>query len=228
MSNIWDQLITLQNNLISKFEIYGEEYTEPGMNQFNKPGWINRTWKSEIFRRAHIDVVDARQTRSLWMMHCCIFPHLDNSGPIFGLDVIAGKNKVTGFFHDFSPTVDKNNELISLFKIVSENQNWKKERELPNWAKEIFSTSMIAVGNINTIDELTRLITIGLANCDDWLEMITQSANSCSVDDGKIAQNKYAFYQKQNPHTPKVMASLGLNESDIQTFIQESLFPDIR
>jgi hypothetical protein len=30
-----------------------------------------------------------------------------------------------------------------------------------------------------------------------------------------------------NPHTPRVMASLGLNEEDVRVFIQECLFPEI-
>jgi hypothetical protein len=41
-------------------------------------------------------------------------------------------------------------------------------------------------------------------------------------------QNYYAQNQKQNPHTPRVMVSLGLSEDDVQHFIQECLFPEIR
>ena len=40
-------------------------------------------------------------------------------------------------------------------------------------------------------------------------------------------QNYYCENQKQNPHTPKVMASLGLNEEDIRVFIEKCLFPEI-
>ena len=41
-------------------------------------------------------------------------------------------------------------------------------------------------------------------------------------------QNYYAQNQKQNPHTPKVMVSLGLSEEDVRAFIQDCLFPEIR
>ena len=44
----------------------------------------------------------------------------------------------------------------------------------------------------------------------------------------KDAQNYYAQNQKMNPHTPKVMVSLGLSEEDVQVFIQDCLFPEIR
>jgi hypothetical protein len=104
MSYIWDTLIDCKEQIIKEFDARGTEIQEEGMSQFNQPdnGWINRVWKTEDCRRCHIDVVDARESKGLWMMHVCIFPNLDNNGPIYGFDVIAGKNKMTGAFHDFS------------------------------------------------------------------------------------------------------------------------------
>ena len=100
-----------------EFDSRGEEIQEEGMAQFNQPdnGWINRVWQTEDCRRCHIDVVDARESKGLWMMHVCIFPNLDNNGPIYGFDVIAGKNKITGAFHDFSPLLKKNHPLTEWF-----------------------------------------------------------------------------------------------------------------
>ena len=104
MSIIWDTLIDCKEQIIKEFDSRGKEIQEEGMAQFNQPdnGWINRVWQTEDCRRCHIDVVDARESKGLWMMHVCIFPNLDNNGPIYGFDVIAGKNKMTGAFHDFS------------------------------------------------------------------------------------------------------------------------------
>ena len=48
------------------------------------------------------------------------------------------------------------------------------------------------------------------------------------VADTTFEQNYYAQNQKQNPHTPKVMTSLGLAEEDVRIFIQECLFPEIQ
>ncbi len=92
MSAVWSKLIEIQNLLTKKFNESGIESFEPGMERFNQPGWVNRVWTSSNYRRAHIDVVDARSTKGLWMMHCCVFPHIHNPAPIFGFDVIAGKN----------------------------------------------------------------------------------------------------------------------------------------
>jgi hypothetical protein len=71
LSIIWNQLIDCQNKIIELFDHYAEEYVEEGLADFNNPdsGWINRTWHSKSVRRAHIDVVDARDTKGLWMMH---------------------------------------------------------------------------------------------------------------------------------------------------------------
>src|SRR5210317_407972 len=96
MSKVWDSLIKLKDEYIDLFESVGEEYEEDGLGRFNHSdgSWVNRVWRSPDFRRAHVDVVDAREERGLWMMHVCIFPHLDSNAPIYGFDVIAGKNKM--------------------------------------------------------------------------------------------------------------------------------------
>ena len=100
---IWQRLIKCKDEIVNTLNASCKEYTETGMDRFNNPdyGWVNRTWKNKDIRRAHVDVVDVRETKGLWMMHVCLFPELTNGGPIYGFDVIAGKNKVTGAFHDF-------------------------------------------------------------------------------------------------------------------------------
>jgi hypothetical protein len=49
-----------------------------------------------------------------------------------------------------------------------------------------------------------------------------------TAESTKDQQNYYAQNQKQNPHTPKVMVSLGLSEDDVQMFIQDCLFPELK
>ena len=223
----WNTLILLQNKLEQAFDQSGTEISEPGMERFNQPGWVNRVWTSNDYRRAHVDVVDARATRGLWMMHCCVFPHLHNDGPIFGLDVIAGKHKITGFFHDYSPTTNFSHPMIKDFAQVAESTVWKKTRELPDWAKQIFTESMIAAGNINDSQELQNLFDFSNESITSYLMDIGNYNNLSDADAGRNAQNRYAHYQKQNPHTPKTMKALGLNEADVDLFVKECLFPDI-
>lgn len=226
VSNVWDTLIDIQHLLEKKFDETGTEIFEPGMDRFNQPGWVNRVWTSSSYRRAHIDVVDARATKGLWMMHCCVFPHTHNPSPIFGFDVIAGKNKITGCFIDYSPTYDKFHPMIDYFENEVGKYNWNKSRKLPDWAERIFSKSMVAAGNVSDPDELAQIASLAEILVNHYTECVVESNNE--VLDTTTYQNYYCDNQKQNPHTPKVMASLGLNEDDVAVFIQECLFPEIR
>lgn len=225
-SKVWDTLVEIQNLLEDSFSATGLESFEPGMERFNQPGWVNRVWTSNRYRRAHVDVVDARETKGLWMMHCCIFPHLHNPAPIFGFDVIAGKNKITGCFYDFSPTADKEHPLCDWFAHEVSNLEWRRERELPEWAKRIFSPSMVAAGNVQDESELAQIFDMAKIGVKTYLDSVADTNNK--VADTTWEQNYYAQNQKQNPHTPRVMTSLGLNEEDVRVFIQDCLFPEIR
>jgi hypothetical protein len=225
-SNVWDTLINIQQLLEEKFDQTGKKVFEPGMDRFNQPGWVNQVWTSDSYRRAHIDVVDARETKGLWMMHCCIFPHTHNPAPIYGFDVIAGKSKITGCFHDFSPAGDSDHNLIDWFAGEVGKLQWNKTRKLPDWAERIFTPCMIAAGNVQDPTELAQITDLVKVTTDVYLRHVGDTNNTAK--DTTAAQNYYAQNQKMNPHTPKVMASLGLNEDDVRVFIQECLFPEIR
>ncbi len=212
--------------LEKKFCETGVEVFEPGMDRFNQPGWINKVWSSDNYRRAHIDVVDARDTKGLWMMHCCVFPHTHNPAPIFGFDVVAGKNKITGCFIDYSPTGDKKHPMIEYFGEEVSRYEWNKKRALPEWAQRIFSEHMVAAGNVSDEHELDQIASLASILVNHYVETVEETNHT--VADTTFEQNYYAQNQKQNPHTPKVMVSLGLNEEDVQHFVQECLFPEIR
>jgi len=226
MSIVWDTLTEVENYFEMAFNEKGWLIHEPGIERFNQPGWVNMVWESDIYRRAHIDVVDARETKGLWMMHCCVFPHTDNPAPIFGFDVVAGKNKITGCFHDFSPAGDPNHPLITWFGEEVSRYEWNKKRPLPEWAQRIFTEHMVAAGNVSEQHELVQILGMARKTLDHYLENVGETRGHAV--DTKDAQNFYAQNQKQNPHTPKVMTSLGLNEQDVQIFVQECLFPEIR
>lgn len=225
-SKVWDTLIEIQHLLEDNFGRTGQEINEPGMERFNQPGWVNRVWSSDRYRRAHVDVVDARATKGLWMMHCCIFPHTHNPAPIFGFDVIAGKNKITGCFYDYSPAGDSEHPMLDWFADEAQKLEWVKTRKLPEWAERIFSVNMVAAANVSDEDELAQMTEMAKNGINHYLSTVAETNNTAK--DTTLAQNYYCENQKQNPHTPKVMVSLGLSEEDVQVFIQECLFPEIR
>jgi len=229
LSVIWDRLIHCQNEIIKIFDEYAQEIEEPGLDHFNKEdgSWINRVWANNSVRRAHIDVVDARESKGLWMMHVCCFPDLTNDAPIYGFDVIAGKNKMTGAFHDFSPSSNLDHPMIDGYKEAVEDFIPSKQRELPQWAKNIFTDKMLAAGNVRTEEEAVAIVDIALANLRAWFDEVPLSDGNGQTELVQAAQNYYCHNQQQNPHTPNVMKSLGLPEEDVEIFCRDMLFPKI-
>jgi hypothetical protein len=97
MPTVFQQLEAFASDLNRIFSQYEE------IDEGHRYSWPNSVYASNSFRRAHIDIVDARESKKLYMLHLCIFPHAYDPAPIFGFDIIAGPSKVTGAFHDFSP-----------------------------------------------------------------------------------------------------------------------------
>jgi hypothetical protein len=85
---------------------------------------------------------------------------------------------------------------------------------------------MVAAGNVSDEEELEQLTDLANTTIEHYLSTVADTNNT--VPDTTFEQNYYAQNQKCNPHTPKVMVSLGLSEEDVQHFIQDCLFPEIR
>jgi hypothetical protein len=215
---IFNRLIRASDNFLDALARKGVPVEED--HDFD---WPNYVFRSGLFRRAHLDVVDARDTKKLYMMHLCIFPHTNDPGPIYGFDLIAGPNKVTGAFHDFSPGYDKQHYMLDWFYNRVDGIEWSKKRELPQWAKNIFSGNMVAAGNINTMEELDEVLSLANQTLSYYLNNIGNLSDIDSTD----AQNWYCYNQRQNPHTPKVMESLGFNSETVERFISSCLFPTV-
>ena len=227
MSIIWDKLIECQNEIIKIFNENATEYQEPGLDHFNNSTWINRVWSNDSVRRAHIDVVDVRDTKGLWMMHCTVMPHLNNDAPIYGFDVIAGKNKMTGAFLDFSASATIDHPMMQGYADSVAEFIPSKKRELPEWAQNIFSDHMLAAGNVKSEEEACAIVDLALDNLRAYFAEVP---NYNGFGDSQLvtaAHNYYAHNQQQNPHTPRTMKSLGLPEEDVDLFCRDMLFPKI-
>lgn len=195
--------------------------------------WKNKVYTNAYVRRAHLDVIDATETKKLYMMHLCIFPKVYQPAPIYGLDLIAGPTKVTGAFHDFSPNGLESHPMLDWFEDQSSKLYWSKKRDLPPWAKEIFSENMIAAGNIQSEFELIEFMNFSINSLKYYLDSL-HLYNPDVVYETKLqkynyteSQNKYCKNQKLNPHTPKVLEALGFEKEEVNDFIHNCLFPEI-
>lgn len=219
MSTIFNRLHDASEYILRQLE-----YNCNRVDEHHEFTWPNHIFESDTIRRAHLDIVDMSLSKKLYMVHLCIFPHRNDSSPIFGFDLIAGPNKVTGAFHDFSPGYDKNHIMVEHFANTVQGLQWSKKRELPEWARNIFSKYMVAAGNITDVNELDTIIELVKGNLNYYLNNVGKTINDI---DSYPSQNYYCDNQRQNPHTPKVMESLGFERPIVNKFINECLFPAV-
>lgn len=220
MTHIWNRIEQLASQIENRFKETGEQYTESEHNY----DWYNKLYRSLKYRRAHIEIVDKRNSHGILILHSTIFPHFNDCSPIWGFDAIAGANKITGAFHDFSSAGDPRHEMIKWFFHRVKNLEWSKPRSLPEWAQQIFSPGMIAAGNISDEKEIDLLSETALDSLNYYLENvgITQESGA----DFHMAQNRYCYYQKQNPQVVRSMVSMGVPVQTITNFVDQILFPE--
>ena len=222
MSLVWDKIEALAKHLESKFDATGEPIKSAAVDDYK---WHNQLWSAPRYRRAHVELVDNRETHKIFILHCTVFPHFNDPSPIWGFDAVCGPNKITGAFCDFSPAGDPGHPMMRWFANEVLYYNWKRERNLPEWAQRIFSPSMVAAGNIQSGEELDNLCELATRTLDYYLKNVGNTQQDTA--DYHMAQNKYCRYQKQNPHVIKSMIRMGVEEDKMKRFVSEVLFPEV-
>jgi hypothetical protein len=187
--------------------------------------WHNTLYSSPRYRRAHIEIVDKRDSHSIYILHTTVFPHFNDPSPIFGFDAVCGKNKITGAFHDFSHAGDPTSFMWLWFNAQVHGLEWNKPRALPEWAKMIFSPAMVAAGNLQEETEVDQLCEIAKTTLDFYLSKVGHDQQSGA--DYHMAQNRYCHWQKQNPHVIRSMVSMGVPEPVMKRFVDTVLFPEV-
>jgi hypothetical protein len=220
MTAVWNKIEQLAQDIKSKFDATGEPIE--GSGDYD---WHNELWTSPRYRRAHIEIVDKRETHKIFILHCTIFPHFNDPSPIWGFDAVCGPNKITGAFCDFSSGGDSSHSMMRWFTGETNNYRWQKLRDLPEWAKHIFSPSMVAAGNVTEGEELDDLCQLALDSLDYYLKNVGNTQQDTA--DYHMAQNRYCRYQKQNPHVIRSMVSMGVEEHTMRKFVEEVLFPEV-
>lgn len=219
MTQVWDKIENLASTFIERFSATGTNYSSDNQN-----GWQNYLFQSPTYRRAHVEIVDFRNTHKIYILHTTVFAHYNDPSPIYGFDAVCGPSKITGAFHDFSSGGDSEHVMMKWFAEETKNYGWNKPRVLPVWAKQIFSPSMVAAGNVQEGSELDDLCTLGLKSLDYYLKNVGITQDW--PNDYHMAQNRYCHYQKKNPHVVNSMVAMGVPEEQMIKFVDEVLFPE--
>lgn len=172
-------------------------------------GWENHRFRSPRFRMAHVEIFN--QDR-FCVVHCCVFPHINDPSPIYGFDVIAGESKITGVFMDLSPVVSPVNPFLEI--------SINRARERPEWG-DIFSPHWLAcrptAEEMAVIgDEAVRLL----------VHYLPSLGNLGNRDEVVAGQNRYCLQQRRNDHTRKALINL-LGIERAEEFMNDILFPTI-
>jgi hypothetical protein len=219
--DLWNRTAQLAEKIEHALSLTDNKALLNNEHQYN---WHNKFYHCDRYRRAHVEIVDNRASHKLYILHCTIFPHYNDSSPIWGFDIVCGQSKITGAFLDFSNAGDPNHGMMKWFSEQTKDITWNKPRNLPEWAKQIFSPAMVAAGNINTEEEFDALETLALHSLHYYLANVGYTQESGM--DYHMAQNRYCYYQKQNPHVVNSMVSMGVPEDTMKQFVSKLLFPE--
>ena len=85
---------------------------------------------------------------------------------------------------------------------------------------------MIAVGNINTDEELNQFIMATMRLVDHYLNNLKENAFTSNRDTKPIL-NKYCINQKLNPHLHRSILAMGISEEDKDRYVNDVLFEEI-
>jgi hypothetical protein len=221
MTVVWDKISKLAADIEDKFKQTGE----PLQGSHNEYSWYNSLYSSIRYRRAHVEIVDFRETHNIYILHSTVFPHFNDPSPIWGFDAVCGPNKITGAFHDYSISGDPSSFMYLWFKSQVNGLEWNKPRQLPEWARQIFSPSMVAAGNLQDELEIDQLCDTALTTLDFYLKNVGLAQQD--VADYHMAQNRYCHWQKQNPHVIRSMVSMGIDKNTMEKFVNNVLFPEV-
>ena len=224
--HLWDKLNNYAEWIGSRFDDSFERWDNPKYTeQMHFSGWKDTFWKSDKISKAHLKTIQPENGKGLWLMHVNVFPNEGIEFPILGFDIVAGPKKITGSFMDYSPLEGFVHPYSDYMKEAVKDLEWVKARELPPWAKEIFSENMIAVGNINTDEELNQFIEVTTKLVDHYLDNLEFTSPQTGRDT-LPSLNKYCSNQKLNPHLHRSILAMGISEEDKNAYVNDVLFEE--
>ncbi|NEP62299.1 MAG: phycocyanobilin:ferredoxin oxidoreductase [Symploca sp. SIO2G7] len=165
----------------------------------------NRCYQTPQFRKMHLEL--AKIGKKLDILHCVMFPRPEYALPIFGCDIVAGKENISAAIADLSP-VNSEHILPSAYRHQLQalpTPQFKEHRSLPDWA-DIFSEFCLFV-RPNGPEEENQFFSWG----DNLLQIhCTHAADALPASPEQqveiiAGQHYYCTKQQQNDKTRRVL-----------------------
>jgi hypothetical protein len=226
-SELFDRLRGLAERIKDRFDWTMDVYDNP-RHTADLEGWSDWFWIGDSVRKCHLKTIEPVGKNKLWLMHINIFPSfIENNLPIFGLDIVANPKKISGCFCDYSPLVEGPHPFLDYFKKQTEGLTWTRAREMPDWAKEIFSENIVGAGSIREGEETDQLCEMAynlvdyyVANMNNPIYQRSKGLNT------KEAQNKYCRNQKMNKMLHSSILAMGISEERKNQYVENVLFAE--
>ena len=165
----------------------------------------NRCYQTPQFRKLHMEL--AKVGPMLDILHCVMFPRAEYDLPMFGCDLVGGRNQISAAIADLSPLrtrgVLPSNYNIPLAALPE--MNFSQPRELPQWG-DIFSEFCIFVRPVSAEEEQ-----MFLSRVESFLEIHCQNAVAAKPVSPETAskllegQLNYCTKQQKNDKTRRVL-----------------------
>jgi phycocyanobilin:ferredoxin oxidoreductase len=166
----------------------------------------NHCYQTPQFRKLHLELAQIGQ--SLDILHCVMFPNPDYALPIFGTDLVGGRNGISAAVVDLSP-ISLDRSLPRQYQASLQDlplPNFSQPRALPEWG-DIFSEFCLFVRPVSATEEedfLKRVQEFLTLHCQiaSASEPLTVPSEIASVLAG---QQNYCTKQQQNDKTRRVL-----------------------
>ncbi|MBW4616233.1 MAG: phycocyanobilin:ferredoxin oxidoreductase [Desmonostoc vinosum HA7617-LM4] len=166
----------------------------------------NHCYQTPQFRKLHLEL--AQLGKSLDILHCVMFPNPEYALPIFGSDLVGGRDSISAAIADLSPiNVDRSlpKSYYTALSALSKPE-FSQPRALPQWG-DIFSEFCLFVRPVGTQEEEAFLTQVR-----EFLTLHCQIASTTNpltsrLEVAKIlaGQRYYCTRQQQNDKTRRVL-----------------------
>ena len=188
------------------------------------PPWRSEVRTGPLVLRSDLELVDRMADRGVATLHVCAHPHHGDPSPVYGFDVVAGRDSAAALFLDLSPT-SPDHPSVALFAASAATLNSDHRRaDLPGWAQEIFSPGILAVRGLGE-SGLRSACVLAVSTLASWVDGLgdgTTAPDPAVVE----AHRRYALRQRENTRTARSLVALGNDPEYVDRFITTRLFPE--